>query len=166
MDPRTSPDLRVPVKIGFAGIWLDFASAPRLPHLPTRDVGAVLTRSTARMPKYLRRRGPIGAIWSAKLLFVRDHHDADRRSLALHAEVARRVRANPELRERARERLSRISPAYREAWTLLLGGPLERLLEALTDESEAATALRQASPFSFALDPKTRQRILRETVVR
>jgi hypothetical protein len=107
-----------------------------------------------------------GPIWSAKLLFVRDHHDADRRSLALHAEVARRVRANPELRERARERLSRISPAYREAWTLLLSGPLERLLEALTDESEAAVALRQASPFSFAIDPKTRQRILRETVVR
>ena len=100
----------------------------------------------------------------ARILRVRDHRDADRRSLALHTEVARRVRSNPELRERARERLSRISPAYREAWTSLLLGPLERLLETLTENSETATALRQASPFSFALDPKTRQRILRETV--
>jgi len=97
---------------------------------------------------------------------VRDHHDADRRSLALHAEVARRVRANPALREPARARVLRLAPAYREAWTSLLDGPLDRLLETLTDESEAATALRQASPFSFAIDPKTRQRILRETVAR
>ncbi len=97
---------------------------------------------------------------------VRDHHDADRRSLALHAEVARRVRETPELRERARERLSRISPAYREVWRSLLDGPLDHLLRTLTDESEEAIALRQASPFSFALDPKTRQRILRETVAR
>ncbi|HSO39085.1 MAG TPA: MmcQ/YjbR family DNA-binding protein [Labilithrix sp.] len=97
---------------------------------------------------------------------MRDHHDADRRSLALHAEVARRVRTNPELRERARARLSRISPAYREAWSTLLDGSLDRLLETLIDESETATALRQASPFSFAIDPKTRQRILRETVAR
>jgi hypothetical protein len=49
---------------------------------------------------------------------------------------------------------------------LLLDGPLDQLLETLTDEREAATALRQASPFSFVLDPRTRQRILRETVVR
>jgi hypothetical protein len=97
---------------------------------------------------------------------VRDHHDADRRSLALHAEVARRVRTNPELRRAARERLSRISSAYREAWSSFLDGPLDRLLEMLIDESEAATALRQASPFSFVIDPKTRQRILRETVAR
>ena len=97
---------------------------------------------------------------------MRDHHDADRRSLALHAEVARRVRTTPELRRPARERLSRISSAYREAWSTLLDGPLERLLEMLIDESEVATALRQASPFSFVIDPKTRQRILRETVAR
>ena len=38
--------------------------------------------------------------------------------------------------------------------------------EMLTDPSETATALRQASPFSFAIDPRTRQRILRETVRR
>lgn len=97
---------------------------------------------------------------------MRDHHDADRRSLALHAEVARRVRTTPALRGPARERLSRISPAYRDAWSSLLEGPLDRLLEMLVDESEAATALRQASPFSFVIDPKTRQRILRETVAR
>jgi hypothetical protein len=97
---------------------------------------------------------------------VRDHRDADRRSLALHAEVARRVLENPELRAAALERLPRVSPAYREAWRALLEGPLERLVQTLTAESEEATALRQASPFSFALDPRTRQRILRETVVR
>jgi hypothetical protein len=95
---------------------------------------------------------------------VRDHDDANRRSLALHAEVARQLKANPALREQARERLPRISAAYRDAWQALLDGPLERLLDALVDESQLATDLRQASPFSFVLDPKTRQRILRATV--
>jgi len=56
--------------------------------------------------------------------------------------------------------------AYRDAWSALLDGPMERLLEVLTDESETAIAMRQASPFSFVLDPKTRQRILRETTRR
>lgn len=107
-----------------------------------------------------------GLLGGATLVLVRNHRDADQRSLALHAEVARRLRANPELRVGARARLSRISPAYREAWALALEGPLEQLLALLTDESESATALRQASPFSFVLDPKTRQRILRHTVVR
>jgi hypothetical protein len=97
---------------------------------------------------------------------VRDHRDADRRSLALHAEVARRLRVNPELRTTARARLPRISAAYRDAWSSLLDGPLIHLLEMLASESEEAAALRQASPFAFALDPKTRQRILRETVAR
>jgi hypothetical protein len=97
---------------------------------------------------------------------VRDHQDADRRSLALHVEVARRVSETPELRELARQRLPRIAAGYREAWSALLSGPLEQLLAALVDPSESATALRQASPFSFALDTKTRNRILRETVRR
>lgn len=101
---------------------------------------------------------------------MRDHHDADRRSLALHVEVALRVRANSALRERARARLSRISPAYRAAWSTLLDRPrprpLDQLLEMLADESETATALRQASALAFAIDPRTRQRILRETVTR
>ena len=107
-----------------------------------------------------------GRARDARLGAVRDHRDADRRSLALHTEVARRVRDNPDLRQPARERLARISPAYREAWSSLLDGPLDQLLETLIDESEAATALRQASPFSFVLDPRTRQQILRETVAR
>lgn len=97
---------------------------------------------------------------------MRDHRDADRRSLALHAEVARRIRAAPELRVGAQCRLSRVPAGYRDAWATLLEGPLETLIATLTEESETATALRQASPFAFVLDPATRQRILRETVAR
>lgn len=76
------------------------------------------------------------------------------------------MQASPELRDKARDRLPRISPAYRAAWQALLDGPLDLLVAALIDPSEDATAMRQASPFSFALDAKTRQRILRETVAR
>jgi hypothetical protein len=70
------------------------------------------------------------------------------------------------MRELARQRLHRIATGYRDAWASLLSGPLEQLLATLVDPSEHATALRQASPFSFALDARTRQRILRETVRR
>ena len=69
------------------------------------------------------------------------------------------MRENPEMRELARERLPRIAAGYRDAWSALLSGPLEQLLATLVDPSETATALRQASPFSFALDTETRMRI-------
>jgi hypothetical protein len=95
---------------------------------------------------------------------VRDHRDAEHRSLALHAEVARLLRSDPTLRDAARSRLPRVPAGYRERWRELLDGPLEQLLFTLADPSEAAAALRQASPFTFALDQATRWRILRATV--
>lgn len=94
---------------------------------------------------------------------MRSHHDADARSLALHAEVAKILANDPSIRDRARLRLARLHAEYRDAWERLLDGSLDELLATLVDPSPRATALRQASPFSFALDHATRWRILRAT---
>jgi hypothetical protein len=93
------------------------------------------------------------------------HQLADRTSLALHREVARRIAADPGIVQRARERLARLTsmhPYYREAWERALSAPIEELCALLGEDSERARDMRQASPFAGALDPATRLRIWRE----
>jgi hypothetical protein len=82
----------------------------------------------------------------------------------LHQEVARALVKDPSLREEARNRLDRLPRSYALAWEQLLAGPLDALLATLIDQSEHATAWRQASPFTFVLDKATRWRVLRSTV--
>jgi hypothetical protein len=55
-----------------------------------------------------------------------------------------------------------MNPKYPQAWSELLNGPVERLLEMLVDPSEAATELRHVSPFAGIVDMATRERIWRE----
>lgn len=101
----------------------------------------------------------------ARLIDVIDPHAlAEARSLAFHAEVAERIRADPSLVEMARARVqcwlaSAPEPAYARAWDELLNGSLETLLAALTDDGEHARARRQSSPFAGAIDARTRWRI-------
>ncbi|MCC6215875.1 MAG: hypothetical protein IT376_13505 [Polyangiaceae bacterium] len=89
------------------------------------------------------------------------------RSPALHAEVARRLCAEPAILERARatleswiERGGRSVPLLLE-WRAVLARPPEAVAAFLTDRSERAAWLRSASPFAGALDPRTRLAILR-----
>jgi hypothetical protein len=89
------------------------------------------------------------------------------RSLALHREVATRLRRDPELLEAALERVARwlsdgsVHEAWAEAWKSILDAGLERVTEALTDTAPGAHDLRQVSPFAGVLDPRTRWKILR-----
>lgn len=89
------------------------------------------------------------------------------RSLALHREVAERLRRDPELLEAARERVERwltdgsVHGSWAEAWRSILDAGLDRVIEVLTDVSPASHDLRQVSPFAGALDPRTRWTILR-----
>ena len=87
------------------------------------------------------------------------HRLLEARSLALHREVARRLRENPALLAQAREHVERwaaqgtLAPTYADAWRRLLDSPLEALLALLIDESEPARALRQTTPFTFVVAP-------------
>jgi hypothetical protein len=89
------------------------------------------------------------------------------RSLALHREVAERLRTDPELLAAARERVERwltegsVHATWAEAWKSILDAGLEAVIEVLTDTAPAAHDLRQVSPFAGALDPRTRWAILR-----
>jgi len=89
------------------------------------------------------------------------------RSLALHHEVAERLRRDPELLEAALERVERwltegsVHEVWAEAWRSILDAGLEAVIEVLTDTAPEAHDLRQVSPFTGILDPRTRWAILR-----
>lgn len=92
----------------------------------------------------------------------------EERSITLHQAVADRLRKDPVLIDRARERVDAwlaeglVHRVYGEAWRDLLSGPFDQLLAVLTRDDDDARTLRQCSPFAGVLDPHTRWRILRE----
>jgi hypothetical protein len=96
------------------------------------------------------------------------HRLAEERSLALHRAIAALLPQHPAILEDARWRVDRwletgeIARPYAEAWREILRGSPESVVEALVDESERGRALRQVTPFSGVIDPRTRWRIWRE----
>jgi hypothetical protein len=96
------------------------------------------------------------------------HHVAEQRSIALHREVARRLRAQPELLDRARKRVSgwadqgSVAPHWVRVWSELLKRPLGDVIAAITDAGQHGCDLRQTSPFAGVIDSATRWRILRD----
>ena len=90
-----------------------------------------------------------------------DHKRIEERSLMLHREIARRVRENPDLVDRARRNLTRwirshgIIPPWKR-WRAILRGPLPEILAALESRSESARELRQSSLFCGILSPAER----------
>ena len=96
------------------------------------------------------------------------HRVAEQRSLALHAEVARRLPEHPELVLQARSRLdawqdSGTPPWWMVEWRELLSRSIDEIIAVLTDPGQHARDLRQCSPFAGALEPRERWRILRGT---
>jgi hypothetical protein len=88
------------------------------------------------------------------------HRTAELTSLALHREVARRLRADPSRVALAREWLrTRGNPSSCARWAELLAGPLEALCALLEADTEEARELRQSTPFAGVLDAPTRLRI-------
>ena len=90
------------------------------------------------------------------------------RSLRLHQVAARRLAADPELREIAHQRLQKLRDAnphgrvYQGRWAALLDGPLPALLRTLTEASEQADALRKESPFTILVTPEERRRVFKD----
>jgi len=84
-----------------------------------------------------------------------EHKVIDQRSFAMATIIARRVRANPPLLEKARENLARwlttCSPNSRPAlmeWMDILQSGLETAVKTLCGEDERCARLRQSSPFA------------------
>jgi hypothetical protein len=98
-------------------------------------------------------------------VFRNDHSRLDERSLALHELIARKIKADPALLERARDNLRRwqpengsCSPALAE-WEQVLGSPANQVAALLVERSERATRLRQSSPFCGILKEVERRTI-------
>jgi len=105
---------------------------------------------------------------------MRTHQDIDRLNLALGRAVAEKLRRQPALFDKiVRHRLQRwrarvdggdnSSRRYLEQWEELAAKGLESCLTRVVEDSEQATALRQASPFAGVLTSAERMQIIRAT---
>jgi hypothetical protein len=93
-----------------------------------------------------------------------DHMRIEDRSIALHAEVAKRLRARPELLEIARKNLEawieRDGDIARWVqWQRILDEPIEKILAFLVSPSQEARHLRQSSPFCGILTARERWKV-------
>ena len=93
----------------------------------------------------------------------------ERRSLALHAAIAERLRDDPVATvARARANLARMRERHPGAgqllreWAVLLERPTDALLPVLTDVSEWARELRHVTPFGGVLSPRARTAVYRD----
>jgi hypothetical protein len=92
--------------------------------------------------------------------------------LAFHVAIAEKLRADPKLLEKVRDRLQamlsddRISistrDAYREWLDVIERHSFEEVLNLLVDPSEEGTRLRQATPFAGILSRAEREAIARK----
>ena len=91
-----------------------------------------------------------------------DHHRIDERSLALHKLIADKMRADPELRDKARRTARRWQNAKHDSstalaeWEQILRDPVDQVALFLVERSERATRLRQSSPFTGILTESER----------
>lgn len=98
------------------------------------------------------------------------HRKLEERSLALHRDIAQRIRKNPHLLTEVRDRLSKdicsgrfsvsLTDAMQEWLDVLKSGSIEQVVELLVDDSENARRLRQSTPFAGILTREERRRIL------
>jgi transcriptional regulator with XRE-family HTH domain len=103
-----------------------------------------------------------------ELRFVPALTREDRRSLALHAAIAERLRAEPgPVLASARRSLARMRsqhPGARQLldeWRVLLRRPLSALVAVLLDPDPWARELRQVTPFTGLLSARERKEVLR-----
>jgi hypothetical protein len=91
--------------------------------------------------------------------------DIDARSLALHRQVAQKIRAAPELFQLATGNLARwkrrgVTDPLVDEWQRILDTGLDAALTAATDDSDRGALLRRSSPFPGVLTATERTAIL------
>jgi hypothetical protein len=107
-------------------------------------------------------------LWYDPRIAMNLHELAEERSLALHAEIARRIQEDPAVLEVARGRvdewLRRGWPAavYAADWNDVLRLPLPEIVAFLTSRTERARELRQVTPFAGVVPARQRWAIWRE----
>lgn len=95
------------------------------------------------------------------------HSRADRRALAYHRAVAKRL--NRKMIDEALHRVwkwqaeGKLNPRYADEWESILRRPVADVRQAITDDSAHARDLRQSSPFAGMLSEPERRRILELT---
>jgi hypothetical protein len=98
---------------------------------------------------------------------MRSHEEIDLRSLAMDRLIAQKLRADPQLIDRAKTTLLRwketaapaVQPTLAE-WDSILDQPLPSVLVVLEGTDERSVRLRQSSPFCGILTRAERTRIL------
>ena len=108
----------------------------------------------------------------SEIYYKVDHPFLDRRSLAFHAAIANKLRADPKLLEKVRDRLRRTlsdervsistRDAYREWLEVIEQHSFEEVLSLLVDPSEEGKRLRQSTPFAGMLSKAEREAITRK----
>lgn len=97
------------------------------------------------------------------------HQEIDQRSLALHRLITEKIRQDPRLFENMKKTLTRWrkivsvnSQPYLEEWQRLVDLGIVECLAVATEDSEQATAMRQASPFCGILTEDEHREFLLE----
>lgn len=95
------------------------------------------------------------------------HRTAERRSRAMHVEIAAHL--DEAGLANARARVDRwlvdggpVDPRWAAQWHALLAAPLDEVVAAITRDDPETVQLRQTTPFAGALSNATRWRIIRE----
>jgi hypothetical protein len=93
---------------------------------------------------------------------------SDERSIALHREIAKKLRSNPSLWEipknnidRWKKMKERLSTALSEWEHILNTNTKEQILSILESDSEESTRLRSSSPFTGILNENERKMIFK-----
>jgi hypothetical protein len=165
--------------------WVDAGDLPRVINARGREeipVGALIelresvdgTRAAGSRSRHVLEPALLAGRERAQRLDAADvdepthdpdpHRRAQRRSLAYHRIVARRLG-----RSTADEALytvrkwrnqGRLQPAYADRWEALLQRPLAEIRDAITEDSPDADDLRQTSPFAGVLSEPERHRLI------
>jgi hypothetical protein len=98
---------------------------------------------------------------------MNSHADIEARSLEMDRMIAKRLRENPAVLDKARSVLANwmascdasVRPVFEE-WRAILDGPISEVFAALEGRDERSVRLRQSSPFCGILTPAERTSIL------
>jgi hypothetical protein len=98
---------------------------------------------------------------------MNSHADIEARSLEMDRMIAKRLRENPAVLDKARSVLAKwmtscdasVRPVFEE-WRAILGDPISGVFAVLEGEDEWSMRLRQSSPFCGILTPAERTAIL------